>query len=80
MPELVFLWGVEPHEKLLPDFSIVGQNCSGIVELVGSRYQQGILVVRTPQMILKLSQWVPCYEWTTGDGYKNFPTSVNNAK
>jgi hypothetical protein len=28
----------------------------------------------------KLSQWVPCYDWTSGDGYKNFPTWVNNAK
>jgi hypothetical protein len=28
----------------------------------------------------KLSQWVPCYDWTTGDGYKNFPIWVNNAK
>jgi hypothetical protein len=28
----------------------------------------------------KLSDWVPCYDWTSGDGYKNFPTWVENAK
>jgi len=28
----------------------------------------------------KLSRWVPCYDWTSGDGYENFPTWVDNAK
>jgi hypothetical protein len=28
----------------------------------------------------KLSAWVPCYDWTSGDGYKNFATWVENAK
>ncbi len=28
----------------------------------------------------KLSAWVPCYDWTSGDGYKNFPTWVDSAK
>ena len=28
----------------------------------------------------KLSNWVPCYDWTSGEGYKNFPTWVENAK
>ena len=28
----------------------------------------------------KLSNWVSCYDWTSGDGYENFPTWVENAK
>ncbi len=28
----------------------------------------------------KLSNWVPCYDWVSEDGYKNFPTWVANAK
>lgn len=28
----------------------------------------------------KLSNWVPCYDWTSGDGYNNFGTWVENAK
>lgn len=27
-----------------------------------------------------LSEWVPCYDWSTGDGYKNFATWVDSAK
>jgi hypothetical protein len=27
-----------------------------------------------------LSAWVPCYDWTLGDGYKNFSTWVASAK
>lgn len=28
----------------------------------------------------KLSNWVPCYDWTSGEGYKNFPNWVESAK
>lgn len=28
----------------------------------------------------KLSSWVPIYDWTTQDGYNNFPTWLDNAK
>ncbi len=28
----------------------------------------------------KLSNWIPCYDWTSDDGYKNFPTWVENTK
>lgn len=28
----------------------------------------------------KLSNWVPCYDWTKDNGYQNFPTCVENAK
>jgi len=28
----------------------------------------------------KLSEWVPCYDWTSGNGYYNFPNWVNSAK
>jgi hypothetical protein len=28
----------------------------------------------------RLSDWVPCYDWISGDGYKNFPTWVDDAK
>jgi hypothetical protein len=28
----------------------------------------------------KLSNWVPCYDWTSGNGYKNFATWVDNLK
>lgn len=28
----------------------------------------------------KLSTWVPCYDWASGDGYKNFATWVESAK
>lgn len=28
----------------------------------------------------KLSNWVPCYDWVSGQGYHNFPTWVENAK
>ena len=28
----------------------------------------------------KLSSWVPCYDWVSGDGYKNFPTWVESAQ
>ncbi len=28
----------------------------------------------------KLSNWVPCYDWISGDGYNNFPTWVDSAK
>jgi hypothetical protein len=28
----------------------------------------------------KLSNWVPCYDWISGDGYKNFGTWVEDAK
>jgi hypothetical protein len=28
----------------------------------------------------KLSEWVPCYDWVSGDGYRNFATWVENAK
>lgn len=28
----------------------------------------------------KLSDWVPCYDWTLNDGYNNFATWVENAK
>jgi hypothetical protein len=28
----------------------------------------------------KLSQWVPCYDWTSNDGYTNFAIWVKNAK
>lgn len=28
----------------------------------------------------KLSNWVPCYDWTSGDGYNNFPSWVESAK
>lgn len=27
-----------------------------------------------------LSQWVPCYDWTTGKGYQNFSSWVESAK
>jgi len=28
----------------------------------------------------KLSAWVPCHDWTSEDGYNNFPTWVDSAK
>jgi len=28
----------------------------------------------------KLSDWVPCYDWTSNDGYNNFATWVDTAK
>lgn len=28
----------------------------------------------------KLSNWVPCYDWTANDGYRNFASWVENAK
>jgi hypothetical protein len=28
----------------------------------------------------KLSSWVPCYDWVSEDGYKNFPAWVESAK
>lgn len=28
----------------------------------------------------KLSNWVQCYDWTSGDGYNNFATWLENAK
>jgi hypothetical protein len=28
----------------------------------------------------QLSSWVPCYDWTSGNGYNNFATWVENAK
>jgi len=28
----------------------------------------------------KLSNWVPCYDWISGDGYNNFSTWIDNAK
>lgn len=28
----------------------------------------------------KFSNWVPCYDWTSGNGYRNFATWVENAK
>ncbi len=28
----------------------------------------------------KLSEWVPCYDWTFGNGYHNFPSWVDSAK
>ena len=27
-----------------------------------------------------LSEWVPCYDWSTGNGYRNFATWVDSAK
>jgi hypothetical protein len=27
-----------------------------------------------------LSQWVPCYDWTTGNGYQNFASWADDAK
>jgi hypothetical protein len=28
----------------------------------------------------RLADWVPCYDWTSGDGFNNFSTWVGNAK
>jgi len=28
----------------------------------------------------KLSNWVPCYDWTADDGYSNFPAWLDSAK